>query len=121
MITVPNPYRDSLAAVPGVEAARRALQQATTEADLLHTVTRLADAFGWIWHHSNDSRLATAGLPDLVMVKAPRVIFAELKKQDGRMRAEQLVWIEELKQCAGVEMYVWRPSDLAAIEEVLRG
>lgn len=120
MISVPNPYRDAIAAPVGVAAARRALQQATSEADLLHTVTGLADTFGWIWHHSNDSRLATAGLPDLVMVRPPRVIFAELKKQDGRLRAEQGVWLEALQRCPGIEVFVWRPSDLAAIEEVLR-
>ena len=65
------------------------LARSTTEAELLAFVRDLALLRGWIVHHAADSRRADPGLPDLILVRAPRVIFAELKTERGRLRAEQ--------------------------------
>lgn len=100
--------------------ARRALNKSVTEAQLQRTVIELAETFGWRWHHETDSRWSRAGLPDLILVRPPRVIFVELKKEDGALRRAQGEWLTDLARCPGVESYVWRPSDLSEVEEVLK-
>jgi hypothetical protein len=69
---------------------------------------------------NNRETQGDAGLPDLILCKPPRLIFAELKSERGRVRAEQQAWLDALRQCAGVEVYLWRPSDWASIVETLK-
>lgn len=61
-----------------------------------------------------------AGWPDLVLAKAGRLIFAELKSQRGRLSDDQHAWLDALR-AAGAEAYVWRPSQFDDIETTLRG
>jgi hypothetical protein len=56
------------------------------------------------------------GWPDLVLCKGKTLAFVELKTDDGRLEPEQKLWIEALGG-AGAWVFVWRPSDWAAIEE----
>jgi hypothetical protein len=58
-----------------------------------------------------------SGFPDLILIRE-RVVWAELKSETGVVSGEQRVWIDALVR-AGQEVYVWRPSDWAEIEEVL--
>lgn len=60
-----------------------------------------------------------SGFPDLVLVRRPRVIFAELKAERGRLLDAQRDWLAALRDCS-VESYLWRPSDWPEIERVLR-
>ena len=101
-------------------SARDVLDQAMTETEFQRAVTDLATTFGWLWHHNSDSRRATSGLPDLILVRVPRVIIAELKTEAGMPTNEQLEWLAKLAQCPGVEARLWRPCDLDAIERTLR-
>lgn len=71
----------------------------------------VATRFGWWVWHDNDSRRNRAGLPDLILVRPPRVVFVELKRETGRLRPEQARVLALLERCPGVESYVWRPSD----------
>lgn len=82
-------------------------------------VARAALYHWWVWH-DNDARRNEAGLPDLILVRPPRIIFAELKKQNGRVSAEQRGVLAMLDDCPGVESYVWRPSDEPVLDAVLR-
>ena len=99
------------------------------ERELLRAVLRLADLYGWWAYHQRPAltrqgyRTALqgdAGFPDLVLVRAPRVIFAELKSPEGRLTRDQDGWIAALEGCPDVETYIWRPADLEAIEGALR-
>ena len=90
-----------------------------TEADLLRNVRELAHTYGWLTYHTWNSRHSEPGFPDLVMVKDRRLIFAELKSGQGMPTAEQLTWLKSLRR-ASVEVYMWRPSDIDEIAEVLR-
>jgi hypothetical protein len=86
------------------------------QADVMATAERC----GWqLRYHTFDSRRSTAGFPDLVLVRAPRVIFAELKRNDQRPTAEQWRWINELGDCDGVEAYIWCPDDRATVDRIL--
>lgn len=84
-------------------------------------VVDLATRLGWRPYHTWISIHSAAGFPDLVLVRAPRVIFAELKRDGASPTAAQEAWIAELRQCPGVEVHVWRPADFEAIVACLRG
>ena len=59
-----------------------------------------------------------AGLPDLILVRRPRVVWAELKSENGTTTEEQQAWLDELAAC-GQHVYVWYPSSWREIEAVL--
>lgn len=72
---------------------------------------------GWRTPVSADGK----GFPDLVIVRAPELIIAELKSQQGVLSADQKIWIADMQQVAAVassnvEVYVWRPSDFDEIQ-----
>lgn len=90
-----------------------------TEGAFLAQVRAAAKLLGWATYHVHDSRHSEAGFPDLVLVKRPRVIFAELKSDRGKLTEAQRAWIDELRAC-GQEAYVFRPRDWKTIERVLR-
>lgn len=104
----------------GIAAARAALNKATSEHAFMSSVIDLAHLRNWRVWHDNDSRRNNAGLPDLILIRAPNVIFAELKKHNGRPTCEQQQWLAELDRCTTVQAHLWRPDDWAQIEEVLR-
>ena len=96
---------------------------AMSERELQDAVNELAQYLGWRIHHASDSRRSHAGLPDLIAVHRVqgRVLFAELKTERGRLRTEQVAWLEDLK-ATPAECYLWRPGDWlsGSIEAVLR-
>lgn len=82
-----------------------------SEAAFQTHVMAIARTLRYRFYHTHDSRRSPAGFPDLVMVRPRRLVFAELKRERGRVSQEQTQWIFEL-QGAGAEVYLWRPSDL---------
>lgn len=103
-----------------------------TERELQVAVVELASYLGWLTYHTFDSRRSAAGFPDLVMVRAPRIVFAELKSSVGRLSSDQVAWNVELEAvakalCGGepirsIGVEIWRPADWAsgAVEAALR-
>ena len=105
-----------------------------SEADFQVSVLELAELGGWLACHFHDSRRevrrrdgtrlfigdkATSGFPDLVLVRPPELLFAELKSEKGRMTAKKKKWRDALSRCPGIRYYLWRPSDWYEIERVL--
>jgi len=94
-----------------------------TEAEFQQQVVDLAQLRGWRVFHDHDSRRNAAGLPDLIMVRSGRLIFAELKGAKGRVRPEQAEWLADLADVAAQQSQVlvalWRPDDFDTIEKVL--
>jgi hypothetical protein len=85
------------------------------QAEVVDTAVRLG------WHrlyHTFDSRRSTPGFPDLVLCRPPRLVFAELKSENGRVTREQWEWRDDLEAC-GAEFYLWRPSDRDEVDRVL--
>ena len=80
-------------------------------------VISLAQAHGWLHHHTYDSRRSVPGFPDLILVR-DRLIAAELKTARGRVTPAQTDWLEALA-AAGIETYIWRPADWHQIHAVL--
>ncbi len=100
-----------------------------TEAELQQKITDRAELLGWMVYHTYDSRRSAAGFPDLVLARAGRVLFVEVKAEKGRLSVTQAKWLSELGigkpsiqseyNHRSHEVYVWRPSDMAWIEDVL--
>lgn len=92
------------------------------ESELQKWVEQLATHCGWIWYHNADSRRAPSGLPDLILMKPPVLLFVELKKlgKRGSISPEQKVWIEGLRQ-SGQRTEVWTPAEIPEIWQTLTG
>jgi len=82
----------------------------------------LVTQLGWtLTYHTLRSRGSQSGFPDRVLIHGERVIFAELKREKRvatALSSEQRRWLDGLAR-AGVEAYLWRPSDLEDIGEIL--
>jgi hypothetical protein len=83
-------------------------------------VLDLARILGWTVYHPALSKWSERGWPDLALCRPPRLLFAELKRETGKTSSDQDRWLSMLGACHGVESYLWRPSDLDGITEVLR-
>ena len=91
-----------------------------SEKEWLRQVVDLARILGWEPYHAWLSIHSPRGWPDLALCRPPRLILAELKREKGVLSSPQGRWIGLLRGCPGVEVHVWRPSELDAIAEVLR-
>jgi hypothetical protein len=95
-----------------------------SETALLEFVRDVSRMRGWLSYHTRDSRRSDPGFPDLVLVRRPRLVFAELKAAGKHPTRFQRDWLSAL---AGVgdatdgllEVYIWRPADLDEIRKVL--
>jgi signal-transduction protein with cAMP-binding, CBS, and nucleotidyltransferase domain len=96
---------------------RAFIDASMTEEEWLQQVRELARLKGWRIYHTRDSRRSDPGFPDLVLVRGDRLIFAELKREKGRLTESQRTWLAALEETA--ETHVWRPSDWEAVIEVL--
>jgi hypothetical protein len=94
-----------------------------TEKILQDAVYDCARRLGYLAYHVYDARRSAPGFPDLVLVKPPRLIVAELKTEKGRLSAHQEVWLHRFLQIDGVEVYLWKPSQWLSgeVEAILRG
>lgn len=90
---------------------------AVTEREWQREVVSLAKHMGWRHYHTHDSRRSEPGWPDLALVR-DRLVLAELKTETGRVSAAQERWLTLLSS-AGVETYLWRPSDRDEVMRVL--
>jgi len=96
-----------------------------SEAEWQASVLEAAHRFGWATFHVYDSRRSNPGFPDLVCVRehdaGVRLVFAELKVRNGRLREEQKTWMDLLGRVGGnVQAEVWRwPQSWDRVLEVL--
>ena len=101
------------------------------EAELLKAVLDHAKFLGWRVAHfdpgrGRDGRPFTpqrghVGFPDLILLRPPRLVVAELKSEKGRVDFAQATWLNGFETVAGVEQYVWRPDDWPdGVDAVLR-
>lgn len=121
-----------------------------SEAELQQAVIACAQTYGWTVAHFRPARVVRGGreiyetpvdadgkgFPDLVMVRASvtlspdqsRVIFVELKSEQGKLHPAQRGWGDLLERVmlddpVGTVLYdVWRPADWLSgrIERILK-
>lgn len=102
-----------------------------TEDEFMTQVAQLAQLLRWRVAHFRPLRTKDGwrtacqfdakGFPDAVLVRAPRLVVAELKRSErDKPTPEQEAWLAAWRGVPGAEVFCWRPSDWATIEEVLR-
>ena len=127
MTTESRPPKDPT--VIGYErSARRVLDKAASEDDLLTAITEALTLLGYRWHHVRRSDKALpmghAGFPDICAARNGVVWFIELKKEGENPTQDQWAWLVSIQPRRTVEddhlkMRIWRPSDLdAALREL---
>lgn len=98
------------------------------ERDFTAQVIALAQIYGWRCAHFRPCRTekgwrtavqGDSGFPDLVLAKAGRVLFIELKTERGRIRVEQNLWLHAIGNRANHQTFLWRPRDWGLIQQVL--
>jgi hypothetical protein len=94
--------------------------QRIAEKDFQKQVLEIARLYRWHAYHPALSKWSERGWPDLALVRPPRLVFAELKSERGRVTTHQERWLALLGACPGVEVFLWRPSDLERVAAVLR-
>ena len=89
------------------------------EKDFQNQIIKYARACGWLYYHTYDSRRSVPGFPDLTLVRADRLVFAELKIGRRKATKAQRIWLDALRRVEGAEAYLWYPIDWDHIEETL--
>lgn len=94
-----------------------------SEKEFMAAVVALARKHHFLVFHCTDARKSAAGYPDLTLCKPGdpgQFLMVELKTETGRTTAAQDCWLDALAS-AGLDVRMWRPSDMAEIEATLRG
>lgn len=106
--------------------AQQKLLRTIKERDFQSTVQELMTVHGWKWYHPTDNRPVNGriqgivpGFPDLIALRGAQIIVAELKTEIGKTSPDQDAWLDAF-DAVGADTYVWRPRDLAEINDVLR-
>ena len=99
-----------------------------TETEFQRRVVSVAEEFGWDWMHigrtgkhvpNGAKGTLGPGWPDLLLVRGNQLIAAELKAEKAPVPTNAQHHV--LMVLGGVaRTYVWRPSQMALILEVLR-
>lgn len=103
-----------------------------SEAEFQRIILTLFRTYGWtVAHFGNTVKYVrrgnsykvipdknAAGFPDIVATRKGRLIFAELKREDGIVSKSQQTWLDALA-LTGAEVFVWRPSQLEEINRII--
>lgn len=105
---------------PGTISKARALQLAKVrETPFRQDIQTLAKLRHWLWYHTYDSRRSTPGFPDLVLIKAPRMLLIECKTETGTVTTDQHEWLDQASRCTQISAEVWRPRHWDHIDATL--
>jgi hypothetical protein len=118
--SAPAQPRTALLPIAPAGAARGATKPLEREEDFLQDVRLAAHFLRWRTYHTRNSWRSDKGWPDLVLVRPPRLVVAELKVGKRKPTDPQRDWLEALGSCPPVEAYCWWPEDWDEILEVLR-
>ena len=104
-----------------IDMARNLIDLSISEAEFREMAIDAAKKLGWRCYFTWASIHSPKGFPDLVLCKPPRLIFAELKSQKGRITPAQQGWLDDLRACPHAEVHLWQPSRWPEIIKVLLG
>lgn len=89
-----------------------------TEKEFQAAVLEFAHLRQWRSYHTWISIRSTGGFPDLVLMRRPRLLFVELKREGKLPTEKQQAWLDELRAC-GQDARLWTPADWGEIEAAL--
>jgi hypothetical protein len=117
---LPADLEAAILSTPGVVVggAKPDIGNPITEKAFQRAIIEEAIRNGWTYYHTYDSRKSAAGFPDLVLVRE-RVLWMEVKTEDGKASAAQSSW-GEILLAAGQDYRLVRPSDWPTIVETLK-
>lgn len=95
------------------------IDYAITEKQFLQQVVTLAKICGWKHYHTWTSIHSPRGMPDLILCRPPRLVFAELKTMKGKLSEYQVEWMDILADTPHSEVFLWRPNSWDVIQAVL--
>lgn len=108
--------------------APMAKAEGPTHMELVHIIRKLGEAYGW-WvfapprakGHGSGQWFTQGGngMPDLLLVRVPTVLFVEVKVKRDKLRPEQRVVLGRLQQCTEVLAYPVRPEQLTDLLDIL--
>jgi hypothetical protein len=78
------------------------------EKEFQQAVVDLCTVFGLLCYHTWRPVHSAPGFPDCVIV-GRRVVYVELKMENGRVSLDQRKWMDRLT-AAGEQCYLWRPQ-----------
>lgn len=103
-----------------------------TEQQFTNELLKWAKVYGWRRFHVRNSGYGgntqvqgDKGFPDLVLIRPPRLVFAELKVGKNKVAPEQQAWLTALAECEvepyvpSAEVYTWRPEQWSEILVIL--
>jgi len=92
------------------------MKESDFQSDIIDAATKL----GYEHYHTHRSDRSDPGFPDLVLVSVAkaRVVFIEVKGDNGQVTPEQAHWHEILAIC-DEEVYVVRPENFDELVEIL--
>lgn len=101
-------------------------QVTMTEQQFTNSLLEWAKVYGWRRFHVRNSGArglsqvqGDKGFPDLVLVRPPRLIFAELKVGRNKVADAQSEWLTALNDASLAEVYYWTPAQWTEILRVL--
>jgi hypothetical protein len=102
---------------------------AVSEAEWMVAIGDRLDYYGWTWHDTYPTRRtpgrwtpehSAKGVPDLICLRPPRVLWLEIKTETGRVTPQQEAWLEGLRQ-SGEEAYIVNvPRGFNWLDDLLR-
>jgi hypothetical protein len=107
------------------------LLRTVTEKEWTADVVKMMRTTHWLMCHFRTGMMVNGrwitpmqgddGFPDIIGLKGPRILVAELKRQIGYpVKPEQQRWLDAF-HAAGAEAYVWRPGDHTLVWAILNG
>ncbi len=97
----------------------QAVNYAIKEKDFRQQVITLAKICGWKHYFTWTSIHSPRGMPDLILCRPPRLVFAELKTMKGQLSEYQAEWMDLLSDTPHCEVYLWKPDSWEVIQAVL--
>lgn len=94
----------------GAQAQGGAHPLRLTERQLQDNILDAAQKLSWLTYHTWLSARSAPGFPDLVLVRANRLLAVECKSATGKLTPAQEMWLGVLGGVPGVETAVWRPE-----------
>lgn len=89
-------------------------------------VKRYARRGGWLPFHTLHAKGSDPGFPDLILLRVPRLVVAELKIPPNTTSDWQDCWLAGFASLGllsgphlSIETYLWTPADWPEIERVL--
>lgn len=90
------------------------------EKDFQRDVRNIAVEYGWEVFTTLRSKGSPAGETDLRLVRPPRYLTVELKKDGENLTRKQAAVAKLLRACPGIEYHLWRPEDIDLVHQYLR-